>query len=415
MVNTRNGNGDVPNFEAMINAALANALPNLSTGLRTQILNDIRNGVGSSGNAAAGGGNGLPTTISGWIREFNKLKPLAFKSAATSAEAEDWVTHMEKLFQVLGCPDSFKARLAAFKLEGDALSWWTAHIRTQVGGEAFAETCTWATFREIFYNRYFPVSEQQRFEREYGSIHQIEGENSVEYMQRFMRLVSFVGPVAGDAIRQARHYKWGLKRKTLNGLVNIEYTDVAQCCAAARNLELLDEEGTSNKRDRDGNRVQTRGSNNQEHSGRSNQIQQDRGQPDKRQDYRGHDSRTSSRSGGDRQSYQGNNNSNRQWRDQSTRSDQHSRHQSSSRQQEATLALPPPPTCATCGKTHPGPCYRATGGCYGCGSTTHRIRDCPNRNPTTPRNSNPSSSTGRAYPPPTERDSGTSSGFSLRL
>ncbi|GKG11304.1 hypothetical protein Tco_0342704, partial [Tanacetum coccineum] len=52
---------------------------------------------------------------------------------------------MEKLFQVLGCPDNFKTRLAAFKLEGDALSWWKAHLRTQVGGDAFADTCTGAT------------------------------------------------------------------------------------------------------------------------------------------------------------------------------------------------------------------------------------------------------------------------------
>nr|GFD40980.1 zinc finger, CCHC-type, retrotransposon Gag domain protein [Tanacetum cinerariifolium] len=38
-------------------------------------------------------------------------------------------------------------------LEGDALSWWKAHLRTQVGGDAFADTCTWVAFREIFYNR----------------------------------------------------------------------------------------------------------------------------------------------------------------------------------------------------------------------------------------------------------------------
>nr|GFD16175.1 zinc finger, CCHC-type, retrotransposon Gag domain protein [Tanacetum cinerariifolium] len=49
--------------------------------------------------------------------------------------------------------DNFKTRLAAFKLEGDALSWWKAHLRNQVRGDAFADTCTWVAFREIFYNR----------------------------------------------------------------------------------------------------------------------------------------------------------------------------------------------------------------------------------------------------------------------
>ncbi|GKC80441.1 zinc finger, CCHC-type, retrotransposon gag domain protein [Tanacetum coccineum] len=111
---------------------------------------------------------------------------------------------MEKLFQVLGCPDNFKTRLAAFKLEGDALSWWKAHLRTQVGGDAFADTCTWVAFREIFYNRYFPASEQQRYEREYGSICQLDRENSGEYMERFTRLASFVGATAGSLIRIIR-------------------------------------------------------------------------------------------------------------------------------------------------------------------------------------------------------------------
>ncbi|GKE68353.1 hypothetical protein Tco_1526425, partial [Tanacetum coccineum] len=54
MVTTRrNSDDDVPNFEAMINDVVANALPNLTAALRTQITNDIRNGVGSSG----GGGD----------------------------------------------------------------------------------------------------------------------------------------------------------------------------------------------------------------------------------------------------------------------------------------------------------------------------------------------------------------------
>nr|GEV66381.1 putative reverse transcriptase domain-containing protein [Tanacetum cinerariifolium] len=38
-------NDNVPNFEAMINAVVANALPNLTAALRTQITNDIRNGA----------------------------------------------------------------------------------------------------------------------------------------------------------------------------------------------------------------------------------------------------------------------------------------------------------------------------------------------------------------------------------
>ncbi|GJR51297.1 zinc finger, CCHC-type, retrotransposon gag domain protein [Tanacetum coccineum] len=334
MVTTRrNSDDDVPNFEAMIAAAVANALPNLTAALRTQITNDIRNGAESSG-GSGGGGDATPQGIHVWIERFNKLKPLAFRSAATPAEAEDWITHMEKLFQVLGCPDNFKTRLAAFKLEGDALSWWKAHLRTQVGGDAFADTCTWVAFREIFYNRYFPSSEQQRYEREYGSIYQLDREN-------------FCG-----------------------------------CGSRARNIELLHESGNSNKRDRDGNRIQNRGQGQQENKGRYDQGQheyrgrQDRGYDSRRQDFRGQDQRFNGRNGNDRQG-QGNYNQ-RQHRGQSTRDFNQGHASGSASQRRSTETLPPPPLCTTCGKPHPGVCYKAT---YvmvlNLRSTQHKVKDCP--------------------------------------
>ncbi|GJR43586.1 hypothetical protein Tco_1311689 [Tanacetum coccineum] len=125
----------LPNFEAMISAAVANALPNLTAALSTQITNDIRNGAGASG--GGGGDNAIPHGIHVWIERFTKLKPLAFRSAVTPAEVEDWITHMEKLFQVLGCP-KLQDEFAAFKLEVLTLSWWKAHLRIRVGGDAFA-------------------------------------------------------------------------------------------------------------------------------------------------------------------------------------------------------------------------------------------------------------------------------------
>nr|GFC13409.1 zinc finger, CCHC-type, retrotransposon Gag domain protein [Tanacetum cinerariifolium] len=90
----------------------------------------------------------------------------------------------------------------------------------------------------------------------------------------------------------------GLKKWVLDRIVNTDYTNVAQVSAAARNIELLHERGNSNKRDRDGNRVQNWGQGQQEIRGRYDQGQhvyrgrQDRGYDSKRQDFRGQDQRT---------------------------------------------------------------------------------------------------------------------------
>ncbi|PWA74294.1 zinc finger, CCHC-type, Retrotransposon gag domain protein [Artemisia annua] len=147
----------------------------------------------------------------------------------TPFEAEDWITHMEKNFEVLGSGDEFKARLATFKLEGDALNWWKAHKQAK-GGDVYMTTCTWAEFCGTFYKRYFPDSEHQRFKQEYNTIRQREDLNSGEYMQRFLRLASFVGPIAGDASRQAKHFKWGLKKWVLDRLLYTEFVDVSLIC-----------------------------------------------------------------------------------------------------------------------------------------------------------------------------------------
>ncbi|GJR51298.1 putative reverse transcriptase domain-containing protein [Tanacetum coccineum] len=161
--------------------------------------------------------------------------------------------------------------------------------------------------------------------------------------------------------------------------------------AAARNIELLHESGNSNKRDRDGNRIQNRGQGQQENKGRHDQGQheyrgrqdqsvehrgrQDRGYDSRRQDYRGQDQRFAGRNGNDRQG-QGNYNQ-RQHRGQSTRDFNQGHASGSASQRRSTETLPPPPLCTTCGKPHPGVCYKATGGCFTCGSTQHKVKDCP--------------------------------------
>nr|GEW29701.1 putative reverse transcriptase domain-containing protein [Tanacetum cinerariifolium] len=50
-----------------------------------------------------------------------------------------------KLFKVLGCADEFKARLASYKFESDALNWWKAFKQAK-GGEAYMATLSWKDF-----------------------------------------------------------------------------------------------------------------------------------------------------------------------------------------------------------------------------------------------------------------------------
>nr|GFA89721.1 hypothetical protein [Tanacetum cinerariifolium] len=117
----------------------------------------------------------------------------------------NWISHIEKIFDVMGCEDAFKTRLAVYKFEGNALAWWKAYKQAK-GGDAWLE----------------------RLKREYHSIRQTNTETSTEFMQRFLRLAGFIGAAAGTEEEQAKNFQWGLRRSTLNHLMCMSYMDVAQ-------------------------------------------------------------------------------------------------------------------------------------------------------------------------------------------
>nr|GEY32310.1 zinc finger, CCHC-type, retrotransposon Gag domain protein [Tanacetum cinerariifolium] len=254
----------------------------LLPGLTAQITNELcQNGAGSNGDQ--------PPTIHTWLERFGKQKPRSFCSATSPVDAENWIAYIEKLFEVLGCADEFKVRLASYKFEGDALNWWKLSSKPR----------------------------EQKYERLYHTIHQKDSELTGEFMKRFLRLAGFV------------------EKKAAN---------------AGRNVKLLRERGgIKNKRNRDGDRIQSVNKNNN---------QRGYGQ-------RGNDGRNYDRQGG--------NSSQRFY--QQNQDQQYNRSSGSSRQKKYTDYTSPPP-CDTCGKPHPGKeCYRATDACFSYGLTGHMAKD----------------------------------------
>nr|GEU32016.1 hypothetical protein [Tanacetum cinerariifolium] len=149
----------------------------------------------------------------------------------------------------------------------------------------------------------------------------------------------FVGKKEGPQKEQAKHFKWALCDWILDGIVNMEYTDVAQVANAGRNIKLLRKRGGSNnQRNRDGDRIQpaTR-NNNQKGQGRNS------GQ----------------------KSYQQNQNQ------------QYNRSSRSLSQKGCTDYASSPP-CDTCVKLHLSmACHIITNACFSYGLTGRMAKDCP--------------------------------------
>nr|GFA60248.1 hypothetical protein [Tanacetum cinerariifolium] len=166
---------------------------------------------------------------------------------------------------------------------------------------------------------------------------------------------------AGTAEEQAKNFQWGLRRSTLNHLMWIPFTDVAQVANAAHNYEILYERDDDNaerpdKRQKSGDRHQptTQQSSHRNHSHNNDCHGLDR------------------RGGGDNHrsnnNYSGNNNrSSGNGRDQRNRGFQQSRGPSDGYSY---------PVCTTCGRRHLGECRQADGTCFKCGQAGHLQKDC---------------------------------------
>ena len=68
------------------------------------------------------GGNSNQTGLG--IEQFKKLITRNFGGEPDPMVAEQWMMRMEKIFDVLNCPDDIKVSLATFMLEGEAEHWW---------------------------------------------------------------------------------------------------------------------------------------------------------------------------------------------------------------------------------------------------------------------------------------------------
>ncbi|KAL8226570.1 hypothetical protein R6Q57_016402 [Mikania cordata] len=101
---------------ARINRTANNLLPTITDVVRNPNPNpnvnvdpnDNPNPVPVAGNNVGANQN---VGIHVWLERFQKQKPRSFIKATTPVEAKDWISHIEKIFRVLGVENQYKSRL----------------------------------------------------------------------------------------------------------------------------------------------------------------------------------------------------------------------------------------------------------------------------------------------------------------
>ncbi|KAI5339146.1 hypothetical protein L3X38_018418 [Prunus dulcis] len=90
------------------------------------------------------------------IKRVMEFGAYDFFGNAYPAEAENWLTDIERVFEVLQCPDEDRVWLAAFLLKRNAYHWW----KTVRRGYADPTPVTWADFQHVLYEQFYLLIQQ---------------------------------------------------------------------------------------------------------------------------------------------------------------------------------------------------------------------------------------------------------------
>ncbi|KAL6286303.1 hypothetical protein ACE6H2_010693 [Prunus campanulata] len=128
-----------------------------------------------------------------------------FFGSADPVEAEAWLIDIERIFEVLQCPDGDRVRLATFLLKGNAYHWWKAAKRNYTNTAAV----TWEEFQRVFFEQFYPPSYKNAKKSEFMYLKQ--GSMSVlEYEHKFNELSRFAPELVATEEERCRRFEEGL-------------------------------------------------------------------------------------------------------------------------------------------------------------------------------------------------------------
>ncbi|XP_020208616.1 uncharacterized protein LOC109793559 [Cajanus cajan] len=122
-----------------------------------------------------------------WLEQFQRNHPPTFKGGYDPDAAMNWLTEIEKIFNVMDCPLTQKVKLATFMLTANAHFWWEGALRRMIDGGVHLN---WDNFKKAFLEKYFLDDVRSRKEMEFLELNQ--GNNTVvEYAAKFDALVRY--------------------------------------------------------------------------------------------------------------------------------------------------------------------------------------------------------------------------------
>ncbi|XP_015939833.1 uncharacterized protein LOC107465368 [Arachis duranensis] len=264
--------------------------------------------------------------------DFKKIGPPEFRGALDPDMAEEWLTEMEKVFTIFPCTEVQQVNYVTFMLKSDAEFWWDGARRLL---EDAGTDISWATFKEAFYKKYFPLSIRESKEMEFLQLKQ-DRMSIAEYTEKFERLCKFSAMYKAnpDEKWKCMKYQGGLRAEILTAIAPLEIRKFSSLVSKCQVIEECTKKLASERSEDFKKRQLNQGSSQQ-----PSQKKAFLGRPTGRQPQQG-----------------------------------------TSRQKPPTDPLPKNTElkeCASCGKQHRGRCLAGQNVCFRCFQSGHIARECP--------------------------------------
>ncbi|MQL69604.1 hypothetical protein Taro_001890 [Colocasia esculenta] len=184
------------------------------------------------------------------MERFKRMTPPSFKGESDPLMAESWLRETEKIFRAIRCPDEDKVTLATYMLQERADVLWSSLLRTRF--EDGAVDVAWDAFVRLFQAKFVPEHIQDKMEQEFLFLTQ--GSMTVlEYEARFSELSKYAPHIVEDERRKTKKFVMGLKPSLRTRLVAFDHRTLDEALSAACRQEgemeqYLEEKKASQKR-----------------------------------------------------------------------------------------------------------------------------------------------------------------------
>ncbi|XP_043697018.1 uncharacterized protein LOC122647759 [Telopea speciosissima] len=178
------------------------------------------------------------------LMDFKKLHSVAFKGTdADPAVSTQWISDLEKVYEVIRCTNAQKVMCATFMLQGEADQWWKM---TKPILEAGDRQITQDEFKVAFDHKFFPPCVKQK--KIFEFMHLTQGSQTVMmYERKFEELSRYAPQMVSTEEMKAQQSEQGLRVEIQKSISPMQLKTYAEVVHKSQIYEAVEKNATKDE------------------------------------------------------------------------------------------------------------------------------------------------------------------------